>query len=793
MRGGGTGMTVGSRWWIGIGLGLMLAALVGALIVARMAERAAAQRLAWARVEVGIAYMEAAVRRLDAEEAVLGDAAQQPGLRLHIQGTLDHALAELLQGIHRVRVAADPVLGVEAVQPVLTKALEFEDACRLVASLKEGASAEDWRHQAGRMLDARQGLVAAMGDVRRRGAGMQTPETTWRPLLALAGMGFLFVVWGLGRLRVAAMSSAGTTRSRGDDALLDALPVPVVLVDAAGMVRRLNPAAATLLGVEPAVDPGYPWSVLEGGGSELDLGSLLTREVCLLRGDGTSVWVMRMVAPYRMGGEQYWLVVLWDISRRRDVEQTLRVEVERWRGIVESLECGLLAVDGTRQVVAANAAWARLLGRAPTEVVGRSVREAVPWLRGHDAGSWVGKWNGAWVLACDAMWPQGGDGARVLAAMDAGDAYQRGVDAGRRLVLERCLGILERMHAEVAHLDKAEISLRRLIQTLQALLELRLGRHAVLPEEVALRPFLRRFFEQTRAHGERWSVSVHVGQGRLPEKCRVDAAMLWQAMEQLFWGACLRARGGRVLISVDAAPSDDPGTALVTFGVQAPGEPPNIPQALDMPLGDELLDGEALHLVVAELTLRRLGARGIGRHQGPLGTELGFSVELEVLPSPQEEAEASLPGPSSEALPHAEEPSSVCSSASTSSGFRVVIAEDNPFNAALLESLLVRLGARRTKIVEDGERLVEAVLQDPTGFDLAVVDVEMPGLSGPEAVERLRAQDVGLPVVAITAHDDAAMEQACLAVGISAVLAKPYDAPQLAAVLRRLGFMVNDG
>jgi CheY-like chemotaxis protein len=69
----------------------------------------------------------------------------------------------------------------------------------------------------------------------------------------------------------------------------------------------------------------------------------------------------------------------------------------------------------------------------------------------------------------------------------------------------------------------------------------------------------------------------------------------------------------------------------------------------------------------------------------------------------------------------------------------------------------------------------------------------MPGLSGPEAVERLRAQDVGLPVVAITAHDDPAMEQACLDAGIVAVLAKPYDASHVAAVLRRLGFMVNDG
>lgn len=783
-------------WWSIVGVGLVLAALVWAQWAAYTAERAAAQQVAWAQVEAGLAHMEAAVRRLDAEVAVLEDAAQRSPLRLQVRMALDDALSELLQGIHRVRVAAAPVLGEETVQPVLSKAQELEDACRLVISLKQGASAEDWRHQAGRMRDAREGLVTAMEQVRRGKAGVQGPEAPRWPSFVLAAMGLLLLVWELWRLRGAAMSSAGATRSRGDDALLDALPVPVVLVDAAGMVRRVNGAAATLLGVEPAVDPGYPWSVLEGGGSALDLGSLLTREVCLLRGDGTSVWVMRTAAPFGVGGEQYWLVVLWDISRRRDVEQTLRAEVERWRGIVESLECGLLAVDGTRQVVAANAAWARLLGRAPAEVVGMSVREAAPWLRDHNAGVWVGECSGAWVLGRVSRWPQEGDGARVLAAMDAGEAYQRGVDAGRRLVLERCLGILERMHAEVAHLDKAEISLRRLIQTLQALLELRLGRHAVLPEEVALRPFLRRFFEQTRAQGELWGISVHVGQGRLPEKCRVDAALLRQAMEQLFWGACLRARGGRVLISVDAAPSDDPGTALVTFGVQAPGEPPNIPQALDMPLGDELLDGEALHLVVAELTLRRLGARGIGRYQGPLGTELGFSVELEVLPSPQEEAESSS-GPSPEAPRPAEAlsptPSPALRPASVASGFRVLIAEDNPFNAALLESLLVRLGARRTKIVEDGERLVEAVLQDPTGFDLAVVDVEMPGLSGPEAVERLRAQDVGLPVVAITAHDDPAMEQACLDAGIVAVLAKPYDASHVAAVLRRLGFMVNDG
>lgn len=788
VRSGGTSMK--ARWCLAAGVGLVLAALVWGQFLAHKTERAAAQRIAWARVEVGLAHMEAALRRLDAEVAVLEGALQQEELRPHAQKVLDEVLGALLQGVHGVQVALGPDWAkTQRVRGMIENAARFEDACRSLAAL--GQQTLQWEHRVQNLLKARQEFVLAMEGVRRM-ASPAPGTVSWWPPLAATVVGVILMAVGAQRRERVLESPAASVASDGAVAVLDALPVPVVLVDAAGMVRRVTPAAATLLGVEAAVDPGYAWSTLEGGGAKLDLDSLLAREVRLVRSDGTSVWVVRMVAPFLLGQEQYWLYVLWDISRRREVMQTFQAEVARWRSLVETVGCGLLAVDSAGQVVAANGAWARLCGYEQSELVELRADAVAAWSLVHGSGPWVGEWNGRWVVGHAAMWPEGGDGVRVLAAMAADELYTRGMEAGRRLILKRCLRILEHMHAEVAHVDATQTSLRILLQTLQALLDLRLGRQTLSSVEVPLRPFLRRFFQQARALGEAWEVSVHVSQGQVLDTCRVDAALLRQAMEQLFWGACQRSRRGRMLITVETTPIAS-GRARLVVAVQAPGDPPELPSDLDMPLGDELLEGEGLHLVVAELSVRRLGALGLTRQRGSLGTELSFSVEVEVVNL--QETDDSQPSLLSEASTHEQGPAPVlgtaASPASISAGFSVLIAEDNPFNAAILESLLVRLGARRTLIVEDGARLVDAVLKDPSGFDLAVVDVEMPKLSGPEAVRQLREQGRMLPVLAITAHDDPDMETVCRKAGISAMLAKPYDVAQVAAVLRRLGFAVD--
>ena len=75
----------------------------------------------------------------------------------------------------------------------------------------------------------------------------------------------------------------------------------------------------------------------------------------------------------------------------------------------------------------------------------------------------------------------------------------------------------------------------------------------------------------------------------------------------------------------------------------------------------------------------------------------------------------------------------------------MLLAEDNPINAMLARTLLVREGCT-VEHVTGGEAALEALIAQP--FDLVLMDVRMPGMSGLDATRALRARGVTTPVVA---------------------------------------------
>lgn len=104
---------------------------------------------------------------------------------------------------------------------------------------------------------------------------------------------------------------------------------------------------------------------------------------------------------------------------------------------------------------------------------------------------------------------------------------------------------------------------------------------------------------------------------------------------------------------------------------------------------------------------------------------------------------------------------------------RVLVAEDNPTNQAILGQMLTRLGAE-FEIASDGAEAVH--LLDRERFDLALVDIEMPFLSGIEVIRALRSRtdDQGrIPVLAVTAYVLRANREAIFAAGADGILAKP--------------------
>ncbi|WP_207483205.1 response regulator [Arenibaculum pallidiluteum] len=120
------------------------------------------------------------------------------------------------------------------------------------------------------------------------------------------------------------------------------------------------------------------------------------------------------------------------------------------------------------------------------------------------------------------------------------------------------------------------------------------------------------------------------------------------------------------------------------------------------------------------------------------------------------------------------------------SAARILVAEDNEINAAMMATMLRRLGyAVRT--AADGAAAVAAVAAGEA--DLVLMDMRMPVMDGLEATRRIRAlpgPEARVPVVALTA--DALPERVAgyLAAGLDAALAKPIDRDALVATLARL-------
>ena len=116
---------------------------------------------------------------------------------------------------------------------------------------------------------------------------------------------------------------------------------------------------------------------------------------------------------------------------------------------------------------------------------------------------------------------------------------------------------------------------------------------------------------------------------------------------------------------------------------------------------------------------------------------------------------------------------------------RILAAEDNPTNQKVLAALLAPLGVELT-LVGDGAEAVQ--VWAPQGFDLILMDVQMPVLDGVSATRRIRAveavQGVGpVPIIALSANAMSHQVAEYLAAGMNAHVAKPIMVKALYAAI----------
>jgi CheY-like chemotaxis protein len=115
-------------------------------------------------------------------------------------------------------------------------------------------------------------------------------------------------------------------------------------------------------------------------------------------------------------------------------------------------------------------------------------------------------------------------------------------------------------------------------------------------------------------------------------------------------------------------------------------------------------------------------------------------------------------------------------------GARILLVEDNPINALLARALLSREGCEIDH-APSGEEALAAVKVG--AYDLILMDMRMPGLSGEETARRLRDAGVTAPIVALTANAFEDDRRACLAAGMNDFLVKPLSPDLLRGMLTR--------
>jgi signal transduction histidine kinase/DNA-binding response OmpR family regulator len=154
------------------------------------------------------------------------------------------------------------------------------------------------------------------------------------------------------------------------------------------------------------------------------------------------------------------------------------------------------------------------------------------------------------------------------------------------------------------------------------------------------------------------------------------------------------------------------------------------------------------------------------------GSTFAFEIAPDVIPAPPVEPAVSAKVAGSPALVRKK-------IASSAAPLRVLVAEDDQALRLYTRTLVRKLG-NIVDAVQDGQSALEAL---STGnYDLALMDVHMPIMDGPEATRRLRllGDSIVQPrVIAVTASATPRDHDACLEAGMNLYISKPFTAQDL--------------
>jgi CheY-like chemotaxis protein len=120
---------------------------------------------------------------------------------------------------------------------------------------------------------------------------------------------------------------------------------------------------------------------------------------------------------------------------------------------------------------------------------------------------------------------------------------------------------------------------------------------------------------------------------------------------------------------------------------------------------------------------------------------------------------------------------------------RILLVDDTPVNAMVATAMLGKAG--HSLVPAANGRKALQILENDRGFDLVLLDLEMPEMDGyatSAAIRKIEFEKklTPLPILALTASGHAEDAARCLAVGMDGYLTKPFERQDLEEALQKL-------
>ncbi len=111
---------------------------------------------------------------------------------------------------------------------------------------------------------------------------------------------------------------------------------------------------------------------------------------------------------------------------------------------------------------------------------------------------------------------------------------------------------------------------------------------------------------------------------------------------------------------------------------------------------------------------------------------------------------------------------------------KILIVDDNDINQMVLSKILEKNGFA-SEVCVNGLEALDELIDNYKDYSVVLMDIQMPVMDGLEASRRIRAENIAIPIVALTANADRAE---CIAAGMDAYIAKPYTAKTVIDIIR---------